>query len=207
MPGMLASGGPESESYPSADTDRPTPDPVACPYLGLPDDPRSRFMFATPAHRCYAERKPSEVNVDYQGRYCLSDLFPSCPRYASSAVKVGGPTPPLTSRPSIQRDVRPSPVISVLDTVRPAIDRDEGSRPIGAVDGRPPFEDLPHGPIPSILKPVPDEVSVQLAEAAETPPSTRPSPARRLGVILVVVIVAAVILVALGPAIRLLLIK
>jgi hypothetical protein len=54
---------------------------VACPYLGLPDDARTRFVFATPAHRCYAKRRPASISLSHQGSFCLSKDFSTCERF------------------------------------------------------------------------------------------------------------------------------
>jgi LysM repeat protein len=98
-----------------------TDEPETCPYLGLPDDPRTRFTFATPAHRCHVKREPSPIGLGHQGTYCLSRDFPSCKRFrasaaptmmvvASSAVRprsAPGDTPPMTRtrRLSVRRRV------------------------------------------------------------------------------------------------------
>jgi hypothetical protein len=69
-----------------APTDPMTDEPQACPYLGLPDDARTRFSFATPAHRCYVKRKPSEIELAHQGMYCLSSGFRACNRFRAAAT-------------------------------------------------------------------------------------------------------------------------
>lgn len=56
-------------------------EPEACPYLGLPDDPRSRFMFAASAHRCHVKAKPVPIELGHQGSYCLSTRYPACERF------------------------------------------------------------------------------------------------------------------------------
>jgi hypothetical protein len=67
-------------------------EPEACPYLGLPDDPRTRFAFATPAHRCHVKRKPSVIALSHQGSYCLSSDFQACNRFRAPAATVGART-------------------------------------------------------------------------------------------------------------------
>lgn len=56
----------------------------ACPYLGLPDDSRSRFTFATPAHRCHANPSQMPIELAYQGSFCLSSSFPACQRFRTA---------------------------------------------------------------------------------------------------------------------------
>ncbi len=98
-------------------------------------------------------------------------------------------------------------VISILDTVRPAIEQLDRVRPVGAADpGLPAPESLPRGPIPSILKPVPEPVaSPPEALPSEAPSSTRRFVYRRFTLLIAVAIVAVVILMTFGPTIRLLL--
>lgn len=52
-----------------------------CPYLGLPDDPPTRFTFADPAHRCHVGAKPIAIGLGYQGAYCLTTGYPACKRF------------------------------------------------------------------------------------------------------------------------------
>lgn len=56
-------------------------EPVTCPLLGLTDDPRTSFMFATPSHRCYAGSKPSLIDLGHQGTFCLTAAYPECSRF------------------------------------------------------------------------------------------------------------------------------
>lgn len=64
----------------------PVPDAVACPYLGLLEDRRTRFLFATPAHRCLSRRRPATIDLDHQVRFCLSAAFSICKRYRQPAL-------------------------------------------------------------------------------------------------------------------------
>lgn len=52
-----------------------------CPYLGLPDDPRTRFTIADPAHRCHVGAKPIAIDLGHQGLYCLTTGYPACKRF------------------------------------------------------------------------------------------------------------------------------
>lgn len=73
--------------------------PEACPYLGLFDDPRSRFTFATPGHRCHAKANPAPIEPEYQRSYCLSTRYPACERFrsAKTAVRRGSDSPVAAS--------------------------------------------------------------------------------------------------------------
>jgi hypothetical protein len=59
-------------------------DDMACPFLGLVDDPDTHFMFATAGHRCRAERDPAGISMPHQGRYCLTDEHRACPIYPTT---------------------------------------------------------------------------------------------------------------------------
>jgi hypothetical protein len=99
-----------------------TPLPLApseratCPYVGLPDDPSTRFSFASPAHRCYARGKPSSIGLGHQGAYCLSSDFPMCDRY---------PAAPIAASPAA-----PAPAPALAPAATP-------SRPIAGPDAGP----------------------------------------------------------------------
>lgn len=70
----------------AAGPDRPAPlDPV-CPFLGLPDDPPTRYSYPSEDHRCWAAARPRTIDLPHQGAYCLSTTHPECPRYRSAAA-------------------------------------------------------------------------------------------------------------------------
>ena len=97
---------------------------AACPYLGLPDDPSSRFSFATPAHRCHVKRKPSTIDLGHQGAFCLSSEFRACSRYIAPALAIDASAKPeRTSDPEVAPPLVPAPA-----AVRP---------PLTSGDGRP----------------------------------------------------------------------
>ena len=65
--------------------------PAVCPYLGLVDDPRTHFAFATTAHRCHSGSHPERIEVSHQGALCLSADYAACQRYvlpASAAARL-----------------------------------------------------------------------------------------------------------------------
>jgi hypothetical protein len=72
----------------------------ACPYLGLPDDPRTRFAFATQAHRCFAKRRSAPITLSHQGSFCLTAAFPTCDRFPDRApiAATASTTPTVSSR-------------------------------------------------------------------------------------------------------------
>jgi hypothetical protein len=97
----------------SATTDEPAPgtpqdgiattDQIACPYLGLVDDPDTHFMFATPGHRCRAERNPARISLPHQGQFCLSRDYQTCPIYTEAGKPADvSPRTPGSARPSPQ---------------------------------------------------------------------------------------------------------
>ena len=67
------------------------PDASSCPLLGLADDPRTRFTFPHPGHRCHAGSRPSAVVPGWQATRCLSSGFATCDRYQDWAAARGGP--------------------------------------------------------------------------------------------------------------------
>ena len=67
------------------------PDASACPLLGLADDPRTRFTFPHPGHRCHAGSRPSVVVPGWQATRCLSADFATCDQYRDWTAPSGGP--------------------------------------------------------------------------------------------------------------------
>jgi hypothetical protein len=63
-------------------------DAPACPYLGLAADPRTRFTFPHPGHRCFAAGHAASADARRQTTFCLSLEYPSCDRYQAA-----GPAP------------------------------------------------------------------------------------------------------------------
>ena len=58
-----------------------------CPYVGRWDDPATRHGYATSENACYAQGKPSEVEVTMQDTFCVSGRFRSCQRYIQAIVE------------------------------------------------------------------------------------------------------------------------
>ncbi|MDX1662577.1 MAG: LysM peptidoglycan-binding domain-containing protein [Candidatus Promineifilaceae bacterium] len=67
-------------------TERPL---LTCPYLGLPDDPETNYLFAVSMHQCHNVEPQTAVRLDHQQRYCLSSEYSRCPLYqAPEKVKL-----------------------------------------------------------------------------------------------------------------------
>ncbi len=101
---------PVAESEASADSE-PFRYPPTCPYLGLPDDARTHFSFADPAHRCHVKAKLVPIDLGHQGSFCLTPQFPACKRYvppkAIGAAGGSAPVPVATSDPPAAAPVAP----------------------------------------------------------------------------------------------------
>ena len=65
-------------------------EPEACPFVGLADDPRTRFSFPVQGHRCHVRSKPAKIDLAWQGAYCLSSDFPACDRYRPPTAGLAG---------------------------------------------------------------------------------------------------------------------
>ena len=53
----------------------------ACPYLGLPRDPGSRFPYPCTANHCCASEIPVQVDPAYQAETCFGGSWTPCPRF------------------------------------------------------------------------------------------------------------------------------
>jgi hypothetical protein len=61
---------------------RDDPAPVApCPFLGLRDDPATRYAFPSPAQQCHARRRPAGVDLAKQEADCLTVRHVACRRF------------------------------------------------------------------------------------------------------------------------------
>jgi hypothetical protein len=78
------------------------PDVQACPLLGLAGDPRTRYTFPHPGHRCHATDQPSVVDLARQSSFCLSSTFEACELYKARPARppgLPGTPQPLRARP------------------------------------------------------------------------------------------------------------
>lgn len=60
-----------------------------CPYLGLTDDPYSRFAYPDSAHRCFAAGQLTTIPLEHQTAFCMSQRYPTCPRFVDVPVEAG----------------------------------------------------------------------------------------------------------------------
>lgn len=78
--------------------DRRAPEAIACPYLGVREDPATHCTFATAAHRCAYAGGPSRIAIDHQLAFCLSGGHRHCPVILGEAK-----LPPPDVPPSVRR--------------------------------------------------------------------------------------------------------
>lgn len=60
-------------------------DREGCPYLGLRNDPQTRFGFPNLGNYCHRITPPGLVSSDYQQNWCLSEEFPNCTVYQGAS--------------------------------------------------------------------------------------------------------------------------
>lgn len=56
-----------------------------CPYLGLRNDPQTRFGFPNLGNYCHRITPPGLVTPDYQQNWCFSEEFPNCVVYQGAS--------------------------------------------------------------------------------------------------------------------------
>jgi hypothetical protein len=93
---------PEAPSLPASASPReaeaPAEEGVAlaasgpCPKLGYVDDPANRYSRPTQLHRCFASGSAERVSTPEQRDLCLTNRFPSCPRFIAAGATVPAPT-------------------------------------------------------------------------------------------------------------------
>jgi hypothetical protein len=57
--------------------------PESCPFLGLEDDPKTKFALPTPGNFCHKARRKTAVAPVCQQKFCLTEDFSQCPVYSS----------------------------------------------------------------------------------------------------------------------------
>lgn len=62
----------------------------SCPYFGSPEDPATRFLFASPAGTCHRAEPPAAIALSHQQACCLTAQHTVCPVYQQSQA---GPLP------------------------------------------------------------------------------------------------------------------
>ncbi len=60
------------------------PDEFGCPYLGLLDDPDTRFTFPSDRHSCQNANPVLRVDLEHQAAFCLNPNYPTCAVFSSS---------------------------------------------------------------------------------------------------------------------------
>ncbi len=77
-----------------------------CPWLGTLEDRQTRYAQPTEIHLCYAQKRPAEIDLEYQAQYCLTEQHRSCRFYDE-------PPPPLPPEPRsaevVEDEVGPPP--------------------------------------------------------------------------------------------------
>jgi LysM repeat protein len=137
-----------------------------CPFLGLPDDPRSHFTFPDRAHRCWAKKKPATIEPSYQASFCLGQAHTKCDRFndadqplPTSARLMGAA--PLDALPPASTPVAAAPLGSA-PPMQPA--RSTASVPVAGSDTKPAV-------MPSSMAPRPQPVSSRAGRTRRVGPS------------------------------------
>lgn len=68
----------------SNNRDEPVSTDPFCSFLGLEDDPQTALAFASIWNNCHRCKPVEAVNLDHQGKYCLSPRFATCPVYSQA---------------------------------------------------------------------------------------------------------------------------
>src|SRR5207253_7641455 len=86
--------------------------------LGLPDDRPTYCTFASPGHRCFTEKRPSEIELAFQARYCLTSMHPLCSRYVAATGQVRAATRTTSADPEPSSGLEPTAALaSAAETV------------------------------------------------------------------------------------------
>ena len=165
-----------------------------CHNLGFADDSSSSFDRPTRLHRCFAASTPMPLSLDQQRELCLTDEFRTCPRLTTVAPSTTEADESRIVRlPLAARQAQPRPLHERVDRAtaahaaapafaasRSGADVVAGAR---ALLTRPvePDEDDDPAPYPQSWEPM----QAQLDELVQ-----RPTPTRRLPIILGVALVA-----------------
>jgi SH3-like domain-containing protein len=96
---------------------------VACPFLGLGEDPGTPLGYAHPANQCYRLEKPVGIDLTHQNNFCLGENYTRCYVYAQSrrqstkpAKKTAKQTSPLPdeSQPELTKFPPPKRGLRIL---------------------------------------------------------------------------------------------
>lgn len=58
----------------------------ACPFLGLERDAATRYVSPDSQHRCWAASKAQKIESAQQQRFCLTDRYLVCARFAAATL-------------------------------------------------------------------------------------------------------------------------
>ena len=77
-----------------------------CPWLGSDQDRQIRYAEPNGAHLCYARERPTEVALDHQAQFCLTEEHRACRFYRQPSA-----SPPPEPRPTaaVEDEVGPPP--------------------------------------------------------------------------------------------------
>ncbi len=93
---------------------------VVCPYLGLADDPRTRFSFAITAHRCHSGARPERIEISHQEAFCLGLGFQACDRFARAGSADISPRARVVPGAAIGVAIR-NGLTGIADGIRPVL--------------------------------------------------------------------------------------
>lgn len=85
-----ASGAADEQREPETSAPEAAEEPIAlaasgpCPKLGYVDDPANRYSRPTQLHRCFATGVAERVSTPEQRDLCLTNRYPSCPRFIAA---------------------------------------------------------------------------------------------------------------------------
>ena len=63
--------------------------PSACPYLGIPVDPKSHYAYACPGNHCHWLAKPRPVLAQHQHHFCLTEQHAECALFRDPGAEPG----------------------------------------------------------------------------------------------------------------------
>lgn len=71
---------------------------LACPYIGLDEDPATRCIFPSRDHRCHRPALPVLVEPGFQAGVCLTSGYAACPTFQAATPPPGAPHGPSRRR-------------------------------------------------------------------------------------------------------------
>jgi hypothetical protein len=80
-----------------------------CPKLGYVDDPANRYSRPTQLHRCFASGVAERVSTPEQRDLCLTNRYPSCPRFIAAGATAPPPAAPVQASSRAEVEAPPVP--------------------------------------------------------------------------------------------------